>query len=219
MELADPVQNENSQADSTTLLDTLLRVSQSVRVRFNEWLAEFDLNDGRYTVLQTLARAGNDGLSQAELAERLGQSESNVSTLIERMQRDGLVDRSRSVADRRKRVLLISSRGRSNLDEVDDRRAQWAARLFTRLFVADCHKFMSLLNQLSQILKSGSGNLGEFDTKSNSQSLVDSQNSTTVMFHSEDPIDSPGSPQFALQQMLLALGVHASTDNAEKEVA
>ena len=219
MDLADPAQNENFLTNSTTLLDTLLRVSQIVRVRFNEWLAEFDLNDGRYTVLQTLATAGNHGFSQAELAERLGQSESNVSTLIERMQRDGLVDRSRSEADRRKRVLLVSPRGRSMLDNVDERRSQWTARLFKEVSVADCSQLMSLLNHLGHVLKSTSLNHHAFNTRANADGSADSQNSTTVMFHSEDPIDNPGSPQFALQQMLLALSVHANTESAEKEVA
>jgi DNA-binding MarR family transcriptional regulator len=219
MDLADPARNENFLTNSTTLLDTLLRVSQIVRVRFNEWLAEFDLNDGRYTVLQTLATAGNNGFSHAELAERLGQSESNVSTLIERMQRDGLVDRSRSEADRRKRVLLISSRGRSALDDVDERRSQWTARLFKEMTVVDSTQLVSLLNQLGQVLKSASLSHNKFETRTNAHGFVEGQASTTVMFHSEDPIDNPGSPQFALQQMLLALSVHASTESAEKDVA
>ena len=219
MDLADRALNENSLTNSTTLLDTLLRVSQIVRVRFNEWLAEFDLNDGRYTVLQILAKAGNNGLSQAELAERLGQSESNVSTLIERMQRDELVDRSRSEADRRKRVLLISMRGRSALDDVEERRSQWTACLFNGMPVTDSSQLLSLLDQLGQVLKSATVNHVTFETKMNAHHLVGDQTSTTVMFHSEDPIDSPGTPQFALQQMLLALSVHASSESAEKEVA
>ena len=219
MDFVDRALNENSFTNSTTLLDTLLRVSQTVRVCFNEWLSDFDLNDGRYTVLQTLAKAGNEGLSQAELAERLGQSESNVSTLIERMQRDGLVDRSRSEADRRKRVLLISSRGRSTLDTVDERRSQWTDRLFKSISVADYSQLLTLLNQLGQLLKSASASHDTFDMKKNADVSVESQTSTTVMFHSEDPIDNPGSPQFALQQMLLALSVHASTESAEREVA
>ncbi|MEI8017683.1 MAG: MarR family transcriptional regulator [Schlesneria sp.] len=219
MDLADPAQNENSFTNSATLLDTVLRVSQIARLRFNEWLAEFDLNDGRYTVLQTLATAGNNGFSQAELAERLGQSESNVSALIERMQRDGLVDRSRSEADRRKRVLLISSRGRTTLDEVDERRSQWTAHLFKGMSVANASQLMTLLTQLGQILKSSSTSHHAFHAKTNAHCSFDGQGSTTVMFHSEDPIDNPGSPQFALQQMLLALSVHANTESAEKEVA
>ncbi len=219
MDLADPALNENSLMNSATLLDTVLRVSQIARVRFNEWLAEFDLNDGRYTVLQTLATAGNNGFSQAELADRLGQSESNVSTLIERMQRDGFVDRSRSEADRRKRVLLISSRGRSTLDGVDERRSRWTEHLFKGMSVADSSQLMTLLNQLGQVLKSTSASHLAFDTRANAHGSVGGQASTTVMFHREDPIDNPGSPQFALQQMLLALSVHANTESAEKEVA
>ena len=219
MDLADPALNEISLTNSATLLDTVLRVSQIARVRFNEWLAEFDLNDGRYTVLQTLATAGNNGFSQAELAERLGQSESNVSTLIERMQRDGLVDRSRSEADRRKRVLLISSRGRSTLDDVDERRLQWTDHLFKGMSVTDSSQLVMLLNQLGKVLRSASASHNAFDTRTNGHCSVDGQVSTTVMFHSEDPIDNPGSPQFALQQMLLALSVHAHTESAEKEVA
>ncbi len=219
MELADPALNENSKSNSTTLLDALLRVSQIVRVRFNEWLAEFDLNDGRYTVLQTLAKAGSNGLSQAELAERLAQSESNISTLIERMQRDGLVDRSRSEADRRKRVLLVSTRGRSTLDNVDERRSRWSARLFKEMSSSNSIQLELLLDQLGQILNAASAGDRAFVSETSEFGSVGNQTSTTVMFRREDPIDNPGSPQFALQQMLLALSVHANTESAEKEVA
>ena len=219
MELADPALNENSKSNSTTLLDALLRVSQIVRVRFNEWLAEFDLNDGRYTVLQTLAKAGSNGLSQAELAERLAQSESNISTLIERMQRDGLVDRSRSDADRRKRVLLVSTVGRSMLNNVDEQRSRWSARLFKEMSSSNSVQLESLLNQLGQFLNSASTEDRNSDSEMSAFGSVGSQALTTVLFHREDQIGSPGSPQFALKQMLLALSVHANAESAEKEVA
>ena len=74
-------------------------------------------------------------------------------------------------------------------------------------------------HQLGQVLKSASLSHNKFETRTNAHGFVEGQASTTVMFHSEDPIDNPGSPQFALQQMLLALSVHASTESAEKEVA
>ena len=62
--------HDEHSVNSADLIDGLLRASQIVRVRFNEWLGRFEMNDGRHAVLTTLARAEASGCSQAQLAER-----------------------------------------------------------------------------------------------------------------------------------------------------
>ena len=104
-------------------LDRLVRAASLVRSKLGEFLDPFGLTEVRYSVLVALNSAGEMGLSQSELAERLMQSESNVSTLIERMAQDDLVERLRSDADRRKRVLLLSPSGLRLVERVETPRA------------------------------------------------------------------------------------------------
>lgn len=216
MEFADRAPSEHSLTEAAVLLEGLLRVSQIVRLRFNEWLARFELNDGRFAVLKTLANSEDGGCSQVDLAERLGQSESNVSTLIERMQRDGLVNRLRSEADRRKRVLLISPDGRSTLARVDESRAAWASRLLNGIPAADRSTFSALLRQLGCSLEAA------FELPPDAVEMMPKSSggeSSIVMSHHHNPIDDPRSPQFALQKLLLALSSRSDNESIVRDVA
>ncbi len=90
----------------------LLKTSHLLRAFLADHFAEFGLSDIRYTVMRRIDQSGDQGCSQAELARELNQSESSISTLIDRMRNDGLIYRLRSQNDRRKRVLLLSDEGR-----------------------------------------------------------------------------------------------------------
>ena len=94
------------------IVASLLKSSHLLRSFLSEHFAEFGLSDIRYTVMRRIDQAGEGGCSQAELARELNQSESSISTLIDRMRNDGLIYRLRSENDRRKRVLLLSAEGR-----------------------------------------------------------------------------------------------------------
>ena len=214
MSVVDPASTNGSLTDSAILIDVLLRLSQTVRLRFNDWLSDFDLNDGRYLVLTLLSAANDSGCSQADLAERLGQSESNVSTLIERMQRDGLVQRLRSDADRRKRVLSISVEGQTLLSRVNDVRPKWADQLMREFSESSRTMLVTLLRQLGGVL----------DVAAERKSVVTypkSRSDAPAIPNTDrnDPVTDPQSPQFALQQMLLALSSRSGAKSVEREVA
>lgn len=221
MDVAERRTDVKPTVNSAALVDGLLRVSQIVRLRFNDWLGGFELNDGRHSVLAALAKAEQGGCSQADLAERLGQSESNISTLIERMQRDGLVNRLRSEADRRKRVLLITDAGRSTLESVDASRTAWAGKLLNGISVDDRPRLFGLLQQLASSLESSDSTdapgISVFVTRNDSRN--EDRSPTVAPPVSVDPTDDPQSPQFALRKMLLALSAHAGEESNEKEAA
>lgn len=213
MDFADEAYSDQSQVDAAALLDGLLRVAQGVRLRSNEWLGRFQLNDGRHAVLMALASADQHGCSQAELAIKLGQSESNISTLIERMQRDGLVDRSRSEADRRKRVLLISAAGRRTLASVDVGRSAWALRLVKGIPAGDLTRLFELLQQLGACLEA------PLPTQLTPKPITHNRLMPAETETAVDPTGDPQSPQFALQKMLLALSSSAGLESNVKDVA
>jgi MarR family transcriptional regulator, negative regulator of the multidrug operon emrRAB len=215
MDFGEHSRRDEGPVNSAALLDGLLRVSQIVRLRLNDWLGHFELNDGRHSVLAVLASAAQEGCSQAELAERLGQSESNISTLIERMQRDGLVNRLRSNADRRKRVLLITPEGRSALESVDSSRSAWAGRLLHGISADDRPRLYSLLQQLGSSLELSTTT----PSVSRSGRTAPEMTALAAMSDRPDPTDDPQSPQFALRKMLQALSSSMGDEPGEKDVA
>ena len=216
MHFAGRVSDSDPKSIHSSQLDTLLRVSHEVRMRFNNWLAGYDLNEGRYAVLQILAKSSEDGCSQTELAEHLCQSESNVSTLIKRMQKSGLVRRSRSDVDRRKSILLISATGLSRLAQIDRNRFAWERTLFKGIPTTDCARLFELLQKLEASLDASSNgrteNIVKFPPSSAGESPADHPTC-------HDPVEDPRSPQFALQQMLIALSAHAGTESIERGAA
>jgi DNA-binding MarR family transcriptional regulator len=96
----------------------LLHVAQQIRKLLNERLEPHNLTDVRLAVLKMVCDTENrGGCSQAELAAEIAQSESSVSTLIDRMRADRLLYRLRAPSDRRRRRLVLTDEGRSALEK------------------------------------------------------------------------------------------------------
>ncbi|EHR50356.1 transcriptional regulator [Saccharomonospora marina XMU15] len=80
----------------------------------NRALEPFGLRSRHYTVLSASAEQG--GLSQRELGEVLGVDPSAVVSLVDDLERAGLVRRDSHPDDRRTRVVVVTEAGRSTLD-------------------------------------------------------------------------------------------------------
>jgi DNA-binding MarR family transcriptional regulator len=100
------------------LIDLILRSAHLLRIVLAPALAELGLNDARWAVLQAVQAGGTAGCSQTELAQELQHSESNISTLLERMRADGLVTRERSAFDRRKSLVQLTPGGQELLAQI-----------------------------------------------------------------------------------------------------
>ncbi len=114
-----------SQSRAVEIVDNVLRAGHRLRVVLASHFEEFDLNDVRHAVLQIIENASvTGGCSQSQLAEALQQSESSISTLVERMRTSGLLYRLRSKSDRRRHVLMLTDRGRELLRRVNQCHSQ-----------------------------------------------------------------------------------------------
>ena len=100
------------------LPDLVRELSDLQRSLLDPATHEAGLNEARYAVLRELRFRQSEGCSQSELARGLYLSESNLSTLLDRMVRDGLLERERSRLDRRKSIIRITSRGALLAEEI-----------------------------------------------------------------------------------------------------
>lgn len=78
------------------------------------------LTHAQYNVLRILRGAGTEGLSCQMISERLVTRVPDVTRLLDRMERDGLVVRERSEEDRRVVRARLVPKGRTKLDALDD---------------------------------------------------------------------------------------------------
>jgi DNA-binding MarR family transcriptional regulator len=77
------------------------------------------LTDSQYNVLRILRGAGPDGLRCTEIGERMISRDPDITRLLERLQRQRLIERRRDAKDRRVVYTRISAEGLKLLKELD----------------------------------------------------------------------------------------------------
>ncbi len=136
------------------IVTSVTKLAGLFRTRLASSLVECGLNDARFSVLQALSTAGTAGCPQKELARTLQYSESNVSSLLDRMSADGLVRRRRSETDRRKVLIQISEMGERLLARGNLVFQNVAAELLQRVPEPQSYGLAAQLDQLRQQLDS-----------------------------------------------------------------
>jgi len=128
----------------------LLRTAECLKALLQAPTVHAGLNESRYNVLDALRRKPSATSSQTELATYLLQSESNLSTLLDRMKKDGLISRVRSKSDRRVALIGLSTAGRDALTRADQARRRAAApllRVFDERLEATLGEALDLLRR------------------------------------------------------------------------
>ena len=103
--------------ETRTYLD-LLRTHGSVTTRSAELYREYGVTEQQFHVLHLLAEAGNGGLPCLELARRLPTPAPDVTRLVDRIRRAGLVRRQRLESDRRVVMIELTERGRRVVERI-----------------------------------------------------------------------------------------------------
>jgi len=134
------------------LVEMLLRLGQRLRGHLDTRFGTFGLSDARFAALSVIREAAPAGCTQAHLATKLGQCESSISTLVERMRASRLLYRLRAKADRRKRVLMLTDDGRQLFEQGLASRDREAESLFSRLSQDEQRQLSGLLGRLFSTL-------------------------------------------------------------------
>jgi DNA-binding MarR family transcriptional regulator len=74
--------------------------------------AQHNLSRGRFVLLMQLIETSEEGLLPSEFAERSGVTRASVTSLLDGLERDGLVTRQPHAVDRRMIVVQITDKGR-----------------------------------------------------------------------------------------------------------
>jgi len=97
----------------------LVRTSAQLQHALHLRLKAYGITETQYNSLRILRGAGSSGLTCAEIAERLVSQDPDVTRLVERLQRQGLVRRERGEKDRRVVLTKITGAGLDRLKEMD----------------------------------------------------------------------------------------------------
>ncbi len=119
------------------------------RFALDRRLQPLGLSRARWQVLLHLARAGQP-LTQTELANRVGIEGSTLVAQLDRMMRDGWVERRPSASDRRCKQVHLTARAREVIDRIEAIADELRAELFRDLSETELRRCMRLLVRLKQ---------------------------------------------------------------------
>ena len=104
--MAGRIQQEIRQTKPIRLLEeeaalNIMRTADLLMRRLSDLLKPHALSPTQYNVLRILRGAGRDGLSCTEIGDRLVARDPDITRLMDRLEKRGLVRRERSTVDRR----------------------------------------------------------------------------------------------------------------------
>lgn len=83
-----------------------------------DYLRPFDLTPAKFNALMVIKHIGKDkGLSQIEIGRRLIVTASNMTRLLDKLEKEGYIERFSQQGDRRVKLIKISQKGHSVLDK------------------------------------------------------------------------------------------------------
>ncbi len=128
----------------------VLRATRHVEAELRERLREsFDTTLPRFDVLAALYR-WQEGLKMSELSRVLVVSNGNVTGIVERLVRDGLVRRVPIEHDRRATRVRLTPRGRRRFERMAIEHEAWIDDLFSSLSAAEIARMFAPLEKLAQ---------------------------------------------------------------------
>jgi DNA-binding MarR family transcriptional regulator len=130
------------------LLQTADTVWNASRLFFGRW----DLSPSQFNVLNLL-RLNPDGLSQTDLSRQLIMHRSNVTGLVDRLERRGWVERQDVAGDRRAYRVTLTRAGAALLREVLPRYYEGANEVWAHLSARRAAQLMADLRQVTENAK------------------------------------------------------------------
>ena len=97
----------------------MMRTMEALSHRFAQVLKPEDLSSTQYNVLRIL-RGSSDGLPCGEISNRMVTRDSDITRLLDRLEKRALVSRSREIKDRRTVWARITPQGLELLARLDE---------------------------------------------------------------------------------------------------
>ncbi len=119
------LQNELSLKKSFTLLghEALLNIyytASKLKKKAGGFLHPFGLTDVQFNLMMLLKHQnGPEGLNQAQLSNMMLVNRANITSLIDRMEKAGLVTRTSAPSDRRHNIIKLTGRGKKLLEKIE----------------------------------------------------------------------------------------------------
>ncbi|MGM0588061.1 MAG: MarR family winged helix-turn-helix transcriptional regulator [Bacteroidota bacterium] len=133
---------------------TLLVTSGHYRQMLNDVCQKYGITHDQYNVLRILKGVHPEGHPRREIIDRMIERTPDVTRLLDRLVKRGLVKRTKSEEDRRLSIAVITQKGQDLLEEMDPEFSQ-VSKSFTqnvseqelKAFSQICNQFLANLDE------------------------------------------------------------------------
>lgn len=146
-ELAGKIKEVDVTAVETMLL--FQRVANMAHHAIYDKLEERGLSKGKFTVLIILYEKGAEGIYPSELADKAGVSRATITGLLDRLERDGIVERRSDASDGRMSNVCLTCEGLTILEAVLPEHFIRVSRLMGHLSEKERSQLVGLLDKVS----------------------------------------------------------------------
>ncbi len=129
------------------VMDVFNRIQEAIRARYVRQITPYKLTVTQFKALQHL-HWHDEGLSIGELSGHLGLTSSTVSGIVDRLQRDGWIERKRDPRDRRRVTVKLTPKGEELFEQKPRSTEDFWRETIARL---DEEERVSLLKILSRL--------------------------------------------------------------------
>jgi len=106
------------EAQETKLINIIGLLWTQISYKIDEVLAKYSLNISKFNALMIIKHVGGyDGIQQNEISKRLLVTPSNITKLLDKLEKEGLITRSEKKDDRRAKLIRITDFGAKKLDK------------------------------------------------------------------------------------------------------
>jgi len=121
-----------------------------------EFFNNFDITEAQYNAM-VIIKLENRKLTQVEISERMVSSRSNVTSLIDKLQKKGYVRRLPFDGDRRVYQVELLDKGLEKLDEVEPRYIKIVEESMKRMSASESRSLSNLLVKIRNGFKDYKG--------------------------------------------------------------
>lgn len=131
------------------LLSTYFTAS-CLRKKAGHFLQPFGLTDVQFNLMMLLQhQTGPErGLAQSQLSDMMLVNRANITSLIDRMEKAGLVTRTASPSDRRSNIIVLTSYGRKLLSKIEPLYAKEVKRIMDVLIEDNQKQLIKMLEKI-----------------------------------------------------------------------
>ncbi|HEX8521042.1 MAG TPA: MarR family transcriptional regulator [Tepidisphaeraceae bacterium] len=129
----------------------LMRASETVNAKLLPTLTRAQLTTGQFGVLEVVHHLGP--MTQCDIARKLLRSGANVTTVLDNLEKRGLIRRERGIEDRRFITIHLTDAGKKKLNSVFPKHVEEICDILDALDPAEQEELGRLCRKVGQAVK------------------------------------------------------------------